>query len=75
MNAPELMSRIMRAKYEQICPECGEKMVESDRVCENNVVFVWYRCSKDGCNGQWLQKATQQSTTFNAAAGLAYAQR
>ncbi len=41
------------------CPQCGEKMRETDRVNENGFVFVWYECTKGGCDGQWLQKFTQ----------------
>jgi hypothetical protein len=73
MDTTELVSRIMRAKCEQLCPECGAKMTESDRVIENGIIFVWYRCSKNDCSGQWLQKTPQQSAKFNVAVGLAYA--
>jgi len=73
MHAAELMSRIIRAKYQQLCPECGERMTESDKVCENGVIFVWYRCSRDGCKGQWLQKIRQQPATFGVVANPAYA--
>ncbi len=62
MDAAELMQRIMLAKYQQLCPECGARMTESDRVCENGMIFVWYRCSKHDCSGQWLQKTHQQPT-------------
>ncbi len=38
------------------CPECDEKMMEVERCAENGALFVWYECSKDNCDGQWLQK-------------------
>ncbi len=58
MNTAELVSKILRAKYQQLCPECGEKMVESDRTNENGIIFVWYKCTNKDCQGQWLQKTT-----------------
>ena len=58
MDTTELMSRIARAKYQQLCPECGARMNEIDRVRENGTIFVWYKCSKDLCAGQWLEKRT-----------------
>jgi hypothetical protein len=73
MNAAELVSRIMRAKYEQLCPECGTKMTETDRVCENGIIFVWYRCSKNDCNGQWLQKTPWQPNVLGAVVSSVYA--
>ena len=41
--------------YHKLCPECGEQMVEVDRVVENNLTYVWFECSNDNCDGQWLQ--------------------
>lgn len=41
------------------CPQCGQKMRETDRVNENGFVFVWYECTGTGCDGQWLQRFTQ----------------
>jgi hypothetical protein len=72
MDSIKLISRIARAKYEQLCPECGAKMTEAERVCENGIVFVWYRCSMDECAGQWLQKTPQMPASlgaFNRAVG------
>ncbi len=66
MDSIELISRIARAKYEQLCPECGAKMTEAERVCENGMTFVWYRCSKDACAGQWLQKTPRTPSTLGA---------
>jgi hypothetical protein len=44
------------AKNHQLCPECGGKMTESERVCENGTTFVWFVCGDKNCYGQWLQK-------------------
>ena len=41
---------------EQFCPECGAIMTEADRLTEGRVLFVWYTCSRIGCDGQWLRK-------------------
>ena len=41
---------------EQICPECGATMIESDRLMEDGAVFIWYTCSDGDCTGQWLAK-------------------
>ena len=46
---------------ERHCPECGTQMTEVDRHNENQALFVWYECSRDGCDGQWLQKISQVS--------------
>ena len=40
------------------CPQCGQKMRETDRVKESGLVFVWYECTNVGCDGQWLQRFT-----------------
>jgi len=38
------------------CKECGKAMTEVERHRENGALFVWYQCTQDDCNGQWLQK-------------------
>ena len=38
------------------CPECGGVMHELDRRDENDTSFVWFKCTSDNCNGQWLQR-------------------
>jgi hypothetical protein len=38
------------------CPECGGRMTETERCRENDCLFVWYVCSQDDCDGQWLRK-------------------
>jgi len=55
-----LLSITIRAQDHQLCPECGGKMTETERTCENGTTFVWYRCSDKNCGGQWLQKVSRQ---------------
>ena len=44
-------------RREQIaCPNCGHMMAEVDRHKENGDLFVWYECSRNDCDGQWLQR-------------------
>jgi hypothetical protein len=45
----------------QYCHECGTQMTEVDRHNEKQALFVWYECSRNGCDGQWLQKISQAS--------------
>ena len=55
----------LRAKSERICPECGSQMTQVDKIKENGVIFVWYKCSQESCSGQWLQKLPQTSFTLS----------
>jgi predicted RNA-binding Zn-ribbon protein involved in translation (DUF1610 family) len=41
---------------QQFCPECGAAMIEADSIYENGAIYIWYKCSKNDCNGSWLQK-------------------
>jgi hypothetical protein len=52
----KLLPWFIRAEQERLCPECGAKMMEMDRLNEGSAVFVWYKCIKDNCRGQWLAK-------------------
>jgi len=38
------------------CPVCGHMMTKADEREENGDLFVWYECSRNDCDGQWLQK-------------------
>jgi predicted amidophosphoribosyltransferase len=64
-NNTGLLSIIMRAQDHQLCPECGGKMTETERTCENGTTFVWYRCSDKNCSGQWLQKVPRQQPVYS----------
>ncbi len=64
MNTGNLTETVSRPKQtcEQIrCPECGEEMKEVERCTENGALFVWFECSKENCDGQWLQKRLRNS--------------
>jgi predicted RNA-binding Zn-ribbon protein involved in translation (DUF1610 family) len=39
-----------------LCPECGDSMVAVDQCKENGASFTWYDCTRDDCDGQWLEK-------------------
>ncbi len=65
-NNAGLLSTIVRAQNQQLCPECGGKMTESERACENGITFVWFSCSEKNCNGQWLQKMPRQQPSYSA---------
>ena len=41
-----------------MCPDCKNTMNEVDRIVENGYSFVWYECTRDGCDGQWLEKTS-----------------
>ncbi len=51
-----IATKIKHVKNKRFCPECDEEMKEVDRCNESGVLFVWYECGKDNCDGQWLQK-------------------
>jgi len=55
------LSRIGRNTIRQCCPECGFIMEIVDCHKEDGVTFVWYSCSRDGCNGQWLKRISSIS--------------
>jgi hypothetical protein len=39
-----------------LCPRCGAVMNEVDRLKVGLNTFIWLECSKSDCNGQWLQR-------------------
>ena len=48
--------KFLHALDEHFCPECNAQMMEVDRRNENGALYVWYECSGNDCDGQWLQK-------------------
>ena len=66
VKTSRMLGRITRVVNHQICPECGAKMTEMDRVCEGNYFFVWYKCGKTGCCGQWLAKIPRPFQEINS---------
>ncbi len=51
-----ISSKFYRADELGLCPECGEVMNETDRLKEGRYIFIWLKCIKSDCDGQWLQK-------------------
>ena len=58
-NMKGITIRFRQTPEPKCCPECGDKMIEVDRCNESGVLFIWYECGKDNCDGQWLQKTPQ----------------
>ena len=59
-NMKGMTIRFRQTPDQKCCPECGDKMREVDRCNENGVLFVWYECSRNNCDGLWLQKTPQE---------------
>ena len=60
-NSNRLPAKFQQARNEKFCPECGARMVEVDHRGEEGVLFVWYECSRNDCDGKWLQKISEES--------------
>lgn len=48
-----------QSKFESsrpLCPDCGMPVVKADSSRENGVLYVWYKCTRQDCSGQWLEK-------------------
>jgi hypothetical protein len=41
---------------DQLCPQCGAAMVETEKLTEDGAVFTWYVCAREDCTGQWMSK-------------------
>ena len=52
----KISSKFRLAEKQKRCPECGARMVQADKRIENGSLFIWYECSSEDCNGQWLQQ-------------------
>ncbi len=59
-NMNKVNLKFSKALDKKCCPECGEKMIEVERCNENGALYVWYECSRNNCDGQWLQKIPQE---------------
>jgi hypothetical protein len=55
-----LIAKHSQPQKKEFCPLCRAHMVEVDRRSEDGVLFVWYECSKNNCDGQWLQKTPEK---------------
>jgi hypothetical protein len=51
-----IVNRYQLAEVEGLCPNCGSMMKKSDTLREGDNIFTWLECTKEGCDGQWLQK-------------------
>jgi hypothetical protein len=38
------------------CPECKGQMKEEERRHENGALFIWLKCHRPDCHGQWLKR-------------------
>jgi uncharacterized protein YbaR (Trm112 family) len=38
------------------CPECRGQMEEAQRREEHGSVYIWLKCRRPDCHGQWLKK-------------------
>ncbi len=59
-NESKMSTRFRQTSSEKRCPECGDKMRETDRCNENGTLFIWYECSRNDCDGQWLEKISRE---------------
>ena len=50
-----IKTRFYREVTKTLCPKCGYSMIESDRLREAEYTFIWFRCGKNDCLGQWFQ--------------------
>jgi hypothetical protein len=60
-SSDKLTTKFRQARNEKFCLECGAQMVEVGRRSEEGALFVWYECSRNDCDGQWLQKTPSRS--------------
>ena len=47
---------LQKPTRQQFCPECGAIMIEEDRLREEGILFIWFKCSQHYCDGQWLSR-------------------
>ncbi len=38
-----------------LCPQCGGRMRELERLKEGTITYVWFECVRAECDGQWMQ--------------------
>ena len=55
-SSDRLIAKSQQSQEQKFCPDCGAQMTEVDRRSEVGALFIWYECSKNNCDGQWLQK-------------------
>jgi hypothetical protein len=60
MGATPILAQVAQhAEDGPFCPQCGATMVEADKLLEGNAAYVWHECSKEACDGQWLEKTNK----------------
>ena len=59
-GSPETLPKSLN---KELCPVCSARMTEVHRRRENGAWFVWYECSRSSCDGQWLQKISQEASS------------
>jgi hypothetical protein len=52
----EAGARFNLAERRGLCPICGQLMTEADRLKEGSHIFIWFKCIRQECGGQWLQR-------------------
>ena len=57
-GSPEIF---LQSLNKELCPVCSASMTEVHRCRENGAWFVWHECGRSGCDGQWLQKISQEA--------------
>jgi len=55
-NQNGVVAKSQQSQEQKFCPDCGAQMTEVDRRNEDGALFIWYECSKNNCDRQWLQK-------------------
>jgi hypothetical protein len=41
---------------EKSCPDCRSVLREVERINENDISFIWYKCSRAECGGHWIER-------------------
>ncbi|MHC4396392.1 MAG: hypothetical protein ACYS1A_12125 [Planctomycetota bacterium] len=67
-NSTSSPGEFQQTRDKPFCFECGEQMAEVERLNENGVLFIWYECLRNDCDGQWLQKMSR-SILNNSSGG------
>mgnify|MGYP001066753052 CR=1 FL=1 len=53
-------NKLRRTEDVCLCMDCGAAMNEVERLDEGEYTYTWFECSKSGCDGQWLQKKSNE---------------
>lgn len=61
VEADTINSKFYQADELGLCPKCGAIMNEADRLSEGECIYIWLECSKNACDGQWLQRKSNNN--------------